>query len=400
MKKINLILIYILLVLISKAQTQNNNKSIHFQGIARNAQGLVIADKKINLRLSIIKDSSKEDIAYQEIKSITTNVLGLFFVEIGLQEENKVINSAPLSTINWSEQPYYLKIEIDLANDLSFTPMGIHKLSSTPYAFYADNVLASHVDGIMNITQGGTGVNNLKDLKTILLIDKINNTPDSLKPITKSVLSIIGEKLNKTDTLSLSNRINTKLNKLDTLSLSNRINQKKGIEDLSGELIMNAIGFTPVRSEYGSFYDTSRQTGPINTAIPINWNFTLVANNSSITNNTALLPTRVTITHAGIYKLSYNLQFIKADIGNDEVSVWVRRNGAAYLYTNNIYTILGGAIKNHISASCYIDLGEKDYFELFFNIKNISTALVYTTSQTSPSRPATPCAIVSIERVN
>jgi hypothetical protein len=400
MKKISILLFYILSVLSSMAQTQNNNKSIHFQGIARTAQGLVIADKKINLRLSIIKDSSKEDIIYQEIKSITTNVLGLFFVEIGLLEENKVINSAPFSTIYWSEQPYYLKIEIDLASDLSFIPMGIHKLSSTPYAFYADGVLASHVDGIMNIMQGGTGVNNLKDLKSILLIDKINNTPDSLKPLTRPSLSLIGEKLNKIDTLTLSNRINSKLNKTDTLSLSNRINQKKGIEDLNSEAIINTLGFAPVRSEYGSFYDTSRQTGPINTAIPINWNFILAANNSSITNNTSSLPTRITITHAGIYKLTYNLQFIKADAGNDEISVWVRRNGAAYLYTNNNYPILGGAIKNHISASYYIDLGEKDYVEIFFSIKNLSTGLVYTTSQSSPSRPATPSAMVSIDRVN
>lgn len=384
MKKISILLYFALLASTNKAQAQNSNKSIHFQGVARTAQGLIMADKKINIRLSIIKDTSKNDIVYQEIKSITTNVLGLFFVEIGMQEENKVINSVPFSTINWSEQPYYLKIEIDLANDLSFTPMGIHKLSSTPYAFYADNVLASHVGGIMNITQGGTGVNNLKDVRTMLLIDKINNTPDSLKPITKSVLSLIGEKLNKTD----------------TLSLSNRINQKKGIEALNNDAIINALGFTPVRSEFGSFYDTSKQTGPINTAIPINWNFTLVTNNASITNNTALLPTRITVTHAGVYKLTYNLQFIKADIGNDEISVWVRRNGAAYLYTNNNYTILGAAIKNHISTSYYIELGEKDYVEIFFSIKNLNTALVYAASQTIPSRPATPSAIVSIEKVN
>ena len=288
----------------------------------------------------------------------------------------------------------------DINNDLSFTTMGIHKLSSVPYAFYADNMLASHITGIVNITQGGTGVNNIKDLKTLLLIDKINNTPDSLKPITKSTLSLIGDKLNKSDTSSLSNRINTKLNKSDTLSLSNRINQKKGIEDLNSDAITAALAFTPVRSEFGSFYDTSRQTGPINTAIPINWNFTLAANNASITNNTSLLPTRITITNVGVYKLTYNLQFIKADAGNDEVSVWIRRNGSAYLYTNNNYTIIGGAIKNHISASYYIDLGEKDYVEIYFNIKNINTALAYTPIQSSPSRPATPCAIVSIDRVN
>ena len=400
MKKINLLLIYILLVLLGRAQTQNSNKSIHFQGVARSAVGLIIADKKLNVRLSILKDSSQDAIEYQEIKSITTNVLGLFFIEIGLQEENKVISSKAFSTINWSEQPYFLKIEIDINNDLDFVPMGTYKLSSVPYAFYADNVLASHINGLINITQGGTGVNNIKDLKNILVIDKVNNTPDSLKPITKATFTLIGEKLSKADTLSISNRINTKLNKADTLSLSNRINQKKGIDDLNGEAIINLLGFAPVKSAYGSFYDTTRQSGPINTAIPINWNFSLVSNNTNITNNSALLPTRITVTHAGVYRLTYNLQFIKADAGNDEISVWIRRNSAAYLYTNNNYTIQGGAIKNHISASYYIDLGDLDYFEIYFSIKNVNTALTYSPIQSTPSRPATPAAVVSIESVN
>jgi hypothetical protein len=400
MKKNSILLIYLLLVLLGKAQTQNSNKSIHFQGVARSVEGLIIADKKINLRLSLLKDSSQEVVEYQEIKSITTNVLGLFFIEIGVQEENKVINSKPFNAINWSEQPYFLKIEIDINNNLYFVTMGTYKLSSVPYAFYADNILASHINGLIGITQGGTGVNNIKDLKNVLVIDKVNNTPDSLKPTTKATLSLIGEKLNKIDTLSLSNRINTKLNKSDTLSLSNRINQKRGIEDLNSDAIINALGFSPVKSAYGSFYDTARQSGPINTAIPINWNFSLVSNNTSITNNSALLPTRITVTHAGVYRLTYNLQFIKADASNDEISVWIRRNSAAYLYTNKNYIIQGGAIRNHISASYYIDLGDLDYVEIFFSVKNSNTGLIYTPIQSTPSRPATPAAIVSIESVN
>jgi hypothetical protein len=368
--------------------------------VARSAEGLIIADKKINLRLSLLKDSSQDTFEYQEIKSITTNVLGLFFIEIGLQEENKVINSKAFNTINWSEQPYFLKIEIDINNDLNFMHMGTYKLSSVPYAFYADNILASHINGLIGITQGGTGVNNIKELKNILVIDKVNNTPDSLKPITKATLSLIGEKLSKSDTISISNRINTKLSKADTLSLSNRINQKKGIDDLNGDAIINLLGFSPVKSTYGSFYDTARQSGPINTAIPINWNFSLVSNNTSITNNSALFPTRITVTHAGVYRLTYNLQFIKTDAGNDEISVWIRRNSAAYLYTNKNYIIQGGAIKNHISASYYIDLGDLDYVEIFFSVKSLNTALIYTPIQSTPSRPATPAALVSIDSVN
>ena len=54
-------------------------------------------------------------------------------------------------------------------------------------------------------------------------IDKVSNTPDSLKPISLYTLIALNEKLKKSDTAWLSNRIDLKLNKTDTNYLSNRI---------------------------------------------------------------------------------------------------------------------------------------------------------------------------------
>jgi hypothetical protein len=424
-----------------------NNKGINFQGIARNNNGLVIANKIISLRLSIKTDSLNGNIEYQEIKSVTTNVIGLFSVVVGSTEERKMATIRTFENINWASSEKYLQVEVDITGDFYFINLGTQKINYVPFAFYADKVDAKNINGLISIKQGGTGFDNLKDFKTSAALDKVSNTPDSVKPTSQATLILLNEKLKKTDTLylssrinqklnasdttSLSNRINYKLNKLDTTYLSNRIYQKLNASDtikiynkisqilpidttslsnridnkinigsLSSKDIITALNYTPLRNDYGSFYDTAKQITSVLSAISIKFGFTSFANNINITNNTSGLPARITVANAGIYLVKYALQFIKTDAGNDEASVWIRRNSAAFANTNNTYTIQGSGIKNTIINSFFVDLGTDDYVEIYFTIKNINTSITGTGTQLSPSRPATPSAMVTIQRVN
>ena len=435
------------------------------------------------------------DREYQEIKSVTTNILGLFTVVVGSQEIGKIITSNYFETINWSSSDKYLKVEADLTGDFSFIPLGQQKINYVPFAFYADKVDAKNVIGILSIVQGGTGLSSIKDIKTNWQLDKVNNTLDSEKPASESVLALLEEKLNKIDTnqlsnrinqklgildtLYLSNRINLKLNKLDTITISNRINQKLNSYDtlslsnrinqipktetsslsnrinqklnsydtsslsnrinlkqnkfdtiylsnrinqklnssdtnylstrinnkisigsLSSSDIIQALNFTPVRDDYGHFYDTSKQQTAVSTALSIKFNFTNFSNNINVTNNTSGLPSRITVINPGIYNVKYTLQFIKSDVGTDEVSIWVRRNSIAYANTHNSYVIQGSNIKNVVSASFWVDLGLNDYIEIYFSVKNTNSCITGSAAMLLPSRPATPSAMVSLQRIN
>jgi len=396
-------LILIVTILIARISLYAQNKpGIHFQAIARNNSGLLIADKKLNIKIGLYTDSVEDALVYEEIKSVKTNVLGLFFVDIGKIEEGKVITTNSWDKINWEKTIQFLKVSIDPENDLQFVSSGYYPVNASPYALYAYSVNAVNVNGTLSLAQGGTGTNNLKDLKTLLGIDKINNTPDSLKPITKSTFNLINEKLNSADTISLSNRLNLKLNKLDTINLSNRINQKLSKSDtiyLSNR-IQSLTQSIPSPKEWGMFYDTSRQIASANTATAIQWNFASASNTASITNNTSGQPTRVTIQGAGVYKVYFKLQFIKSDPATDEISIWIRKNSAAYLNTHQAYTINGGSIKNNLTGNYYVDMGERDYIELYYSVKNTNTVLMSTPTLNSPSRPSIPAAYIMIEKIN
>jgi hypothetical protein len=322
---------------------------------------------------------------------------------------------------------------------------------------------AVNINGILGVKKGGTGFDNIKDFKMMAAIDKVSNTPDSLKPISLYTIIGLNEKLKKSDTAWLSNRIDTKLNKIDTLILSNRINQKLNLNDtikiynkinqipvldttslsqrinlklnkadtnylsnridfklnkldtnylsnrinqklsldsLTAIKITNALNYTPVPNDYGSFYDTAKQSTSIATATVVKFNFMNFANNIAVTNNTSGLPTRITAKNAGLYNIKYTLQFIKTDAANDEVSIWLRRNSSAYANTNMTYTVFGSGIKNSFSNSFFVELGDNDYVEIYFSEKNINTILTGVNPQLTPSRPATPAAMVSVQRIN
>jgi len=439
------------------------NKGINFQGVARSDNGIILANKIVTLRLSIKTDSINGVIEYQEIKSITTNTIGLFSVVVGSKQDRNIISIGNFESINWSMSEKFLQVEVDVTGELYFSSLGIQKINYVPFAFYADKVDAVNINGIIGVKKGGTGFDNIKDFKMMAAIDKVSNTPDSLKPSSLYTLIALNEKLKKSDTAwlsnridlklnkidtnyistridlklnktdtnylsnrinqklnssdtikiynkinqipvidttSLSQRINLKLNKLDTIYLSNRINNKISFGSLTPSDIIKALNYTPVPNDYGNFYDTAKQTAPIATASVVKFNFMNFANNIAITNNTSGLPTRITVNNEGLYNVKYTLQFIKTDAANDEVSVWIRRNSSAYPNTNNTYTIIGLGIKNTVSNSFFVQLGNDDYVEIYYSLKNINTSLAGVNTQSSPSRPATPAATVSMQRIN
>ena len=360
-----------------------NQKGIAFQAAARTSYGVIMPNKQIQVRISILEDTVSEELLYQEIKSVITNPLGLFTILIGAAEPAKVITIGTFEKINWTAATYFIRVEIDPENHLQFIRIGQQQIQYAAYAFSADHVLAENVKGVLSIPQGGTGVNNIPAFKLALQIDKVNNIPDSLKILSKASIQALALKLEKKDTASLSNRINQKLNK----------------GEITASELALSLGFLPFETHFGAFTDTARQTAPINTATAVKWRDTIAQNQVSIGFNSSMNPTRLLVVKAGAYLVQYSLQVSNTQIANDEISIWMRRNGAAY--SNTLRQFLTGAVgvKNIFSGQAIILFGTDDYLELFFSVKHNQTQLLKTSALTNPSRPATPSAQITLFRI-
>jgi hypothetical protein len=265
MKKYKLLIKYSIVVLfISLLTNLNAQTGLNLQGVARTANNVIIASQDITLRLSILQGATNGIAEYVEVRKVKTNAQGLFTAVIG---DAEIISSiGKFSDIDWKLSPKFLMIELDPAAGNNFISMGTTQFQYVAYAKFANSVLAENISGIVPIALGGTGSNNLPSLKTSLFLDKVNNTSDSLKPISKLTQATLDLKLNIgdstksfitpsqlasfkftsdrsiIDTTSLSNRINLKLNivdanlllkKVDTISLANRINLKMNSSDTS-----------------------------------------------------------------------------------------------------------------------------------------------------------------------
>lgn len=361
-----------------------NHKGLAFQAIARNNQGILMGNQNIQIRISILTDTINNSIVYQEIKSITTNPLGLFSVLIGVDEIAKIKTEGLFSGIKWGERAHFIRVEIDPENHFQFIQIGQQAINYVAYSFTTDHIKSVNIEGVISITQGGTGVNNLSSLKLAMQLDKVNNIADSNKVISKLTLSALNNKLEKKDTVSLSNRINQKMNK-------GELNQKE---------IEAGLGFVPFEMDYGAFYDTSRQIAPFaNTAFAVKWKDTSNNKGLFIGNNSNLEPTRVTVLKGGVYHVQYNIQVNNTLIANDEISIWIRRNGAAY--PNSLRQFLTGpiGIKNIFSGEAVVAINEGDYIELYISTRSNQTQLIKTNTLTNPSRPATPSAQMYLYRI-
>jgi hypothetical protein len=92
--------ITIVLLLYCQIGLSQNQKGIAFQAVARTSYGVIMSNKQIQIRISILKDTLAEEILYQELKSVTTSPLGLFAILIGAAESAKIITIGTFEKID------------------------------------------------------------------------------------------------------------------------------------------------------------------------------------------------------------------------------------------------------------------------------------------------------------
>ncbi|MBN2349951.1 MAG: hypothetical protein JXJ22_14010 [Bacteroidales bacterium] len=144
MKKLTFLAILLLtgsIALIAQAPQQ-----FKYQAVVRDNTGTVISDQSVGIRISIIQGTVSGQAEYIETFTCTTSVFGLINLNIGTGD----VYSGNFSSINWSNGPFFIKIEIDPDNGTNFQELGISQLLSVPYALHSKT--AEQITGTINET--------------------------------------------------------------------------------------------------------------------------------------------------------------------------------------------------------------------------------------------------------
>ena len=156
---------------------------------------------------------------------------------------------------------------------------------------------------------------------------------------------------------------------------------------------------------WGSFYDTTTQTAQAaNTAYSVGINSTDPDSQGiSIASGS-----RVTFSRAGVYSITYSIQFTNSDTSIHDVNVWLRKNDSGASgdvpASDSKFSIIskhGNINGNVIGCVNYVlKLAANDYLELIWSTTNVAAKIEsLPASESGPAHPSIPGIILTAVQV-
>ena len=128
-------------VLLSVSLWAQAPQSFSYQAVIRSGNNVLVANKPVGMKISLLQGSEKGKAVYVETHKPTSNDNGLVSIAIG--GGTKDASSIAFASIDWSKGPYFVQTETDLTGGVSYTLTTTSQLLSVPYAFYAKNAKVS-----------------------------------------------------------------------------------------------------------------------------------------------------------------------------------------------------------------------------------------------------------------
>ncbi|MCE2503822.1 MAG: hypothetical protein J4G05_07160 [Chlorobi bacterium] len=141
------ILLVFFLVVAETAFSQAIPQRFTYQAIARESSGAPMPNTAIGIRISILNGSVLGNVVYIEEHDAVTNPFGLFTLYIG----GGRVQFGNFSQIRWEEDLKYLKVEISLANEETYSLLGTTQLMSVPYALAASKPTNMELSDLVDV---------------------------------------------------------------------------------------------------------------------------------------------------------------------------------------------------------------------------------------------------------
>jgi len=212
--------------------TNSFSQGINFQGVARNASGVILANQKISLRLSIITGNVLNVPDYTETRNAMTNPQGVFSVVVGDTGTITTVNT--WSGINWKNINKFLKVEMDPNGTTNYLLMGTTPLQFVPFSYFSNYSIASSFSNHSD----SSSYSNLSDNSNQSKVSLHSNYSDNSNYSNFSKLSIRSDTSHYSDNSNTSNFSNFS----DTSNFSLGVNAR------------NVSGILPITSG-GTGYD-------------------------------------------------------------------------------------------------------------------------------------------------
>lgn len=140
MKTVYTLCLLILAELLSVAQVPDK---MSYQAVVRNTEGELLQNTSIGVQISILQGSVTGEAVFTERHFPTTDSKGLVTLEVG----TGTLVSGNFADINWAENTFFLKTEIDPQGGSDYVIESASQLLSVPYAFYSKRAGSVNLSG-------------------------------------------------------------------------------------------------------------------------------------------------------------------------------------------------------------------------------------------------------------
>jgi hypothetical protein len=222
---------------------------------------------------------------------------------------------------------------------------------------------------LFNLTGAGTNPTTLEDLQLgppFATVDEITNSTDikiqgfATSPSQDALLAQIAELQKQVQAAELSSQGAVMALQAQLANLAT---------DVQALAVSPPVTPQLKRARYGSFYDTTTQTGTtINTAKAITFNTTDLSNGVYIGSPTS----RIYVDTPGIYNYDTSFQLDKTSGGTGEFYIWFRLNGVDVPNSASQIRIQGNNAEIFSSLNYFFDLNAGDYVEIMFSVSDLS----------------------------
>jgi len=156
---------------------------------------------------------------------------------------------------------------------------------------------------------------------------------------------------------------------------------------------------------WGSFYDTTQQ---IATAANTDYSIGINSTDPDSRGISIASGSRVTFFRAGVYSITYSIQFTNSDTSIHDVNVWLRKNDSGASgdvpASDSKFSIIskhGNINGNVIGCVNYVlKLAANDYLELIWSTTNVAAKIEsLPASESGPAHPSIPGIILTAVQV-
>ena len=156
-----------------------------------------------------------------------------------------------------------------------------------------------------------------------------------------------------------------------------------------------------MNNPYGAFQDSTDQVAAnTTTAYAVTFNTTDFANGVTLASGS-----RLTVTDAGIWNCQFSIQFKNTTNDSQDAEIWFRKNGTNIDNSNSRFSMparkSSGDPSHLITAmNFFASMNSTDYLEIMWRVSDVGVSIEHYAAGTSPTRPATPSAIVTMSFVS